>query len=217
MRPGGRGLRHAAARRLRRSAATPVHLAVFAAAARAVADAPAQVAARARRWRANTGCTSVGESLITRSTSAVAVWRSSACCVSLNSRAFWIAITAWSAKVLMQRDFLVAEGLHRQPRHAEGADARPFQISGTYSSECCPSTSSARAPGPARPAPCCTSGKFSTTRWWAHSRASSRVPAPGKCVQPGDDLGYIGSPGNCGARFTSRWTSPSSPIRPMLT
>ena len=37
--------------------------------------------------------------LITCSTSAVAVCCSSASCVSLNSRTFWIAITAWSAKV----------------------------------------------------------------------------------------------------------------------
>ncbi len=61
----------------------------------------------------NTGATSVGDSLITRSTWLIAVWYSSdslssavrsstlcsASCVSLNSLAFWIAITAWSAKV----------------------------------------------------------------------------------------------------------------------
>ena len=58
----------------------------------------------------NTGATSTGDSLITRSTSLIAVWYSrdslsssvrsstlcSASCVSANSRAFWIAITAWS-------------------------------------------------------------------------------------------------------------------------
>ncbi len=48
---------------------------------------------------ANTGFTSVGEPLITRRMSAVAVWRASASCVSLNRRAFWIAIAAWSANV----------------------------------------------------------------------------------------------------------------------
>ena len=37
--------------------------------------------------------------LMTFSTSAVAVWRSSASCVSLNNRTFVIAITAWSTKV----------------------------------------------------------------------------------------------------------------------
>jgi hypothetical protein len=47
----------------------------------------------------NTGCTSEGELAITFRMSAVAVCRSSASLVSLNSRAFWIAITAWSAKV----------------------------------------------------------------------------------------------------------------------
>ena len=43
---------------------------------------------------------SASEPLITRRTSAVAVCCSSASWVSLNRRAFWIAITAWSAKVL---------------------------------------------------------------------------------------------------------------------
>ena len=47
----------------------------------------------------NTGCTSDGELAITFRISAVAVWRSSASRVSLNSRTFSIAITAWSAKV----------------------------------------------------------------------------------------------------------------------
>jgi hypothetical protein len=44
----------------------------------------------------NTGFTSVGERLITRRMSALAVWRASASCVSLNSRVFSIAISAWS-------------------------------------------------------------------------------------------------------------------------
>ena len=48
----------------------------------------------------NTGCTSVGDSLMTLRISAVAVCRSSASLVSLNRRTFSIAITAWSAKVL---------------------------------------------------------------------------------------------------------------------
>ncbi|MEY9587766.1 hypothetical protein ABIA06_000057 [Bradyrhizobium yuanmingense] len=47
----------------------------------------------------NTGCTSDGDAAITFRMSAVAVWRSSASFVSLNRRAFSIAITAWSAKV----------------------------------------------------------------------------------------------------------------------
>ena len=49
----------------------------------------------------NTGCTSVGDSLMTRSTSDVAVCRASASWVSLNRRTFSIAITAWSANERM--------------------------------------------------------------------------------------------------------------------
>ena len=55
----------------------------------------------------NTGCTSDGELAITFRMSAVAVCRSSASCVSLNSRTFSIAITAWSAKVRKQLDMMI--------------------------------------------------------------------------------------------------------------
>ena len=54
----------------------------------------------ARTMVSNTGCTSVGDLAITRRISAVAVCCSSASFVSLNSRTFSMAITAWSAKVL---------------------------------------------------------------------------------------------------------------------
>ena len=47
----------------------------------------------------NTGCMSVGELLMTLRISAVAVWRSSDSLVSLKSRTFSIAITAWLAKL----------------------------------------------------------------------------------------------------------------------
>ena len=47
----------------------------------------------------NTGCTSDGELAMTFRISAVAVCRSSASRVSLNSRTFSMAITAWSANV----------------------------------------------------------------------------------------------------------------------
>ncbi len=59
-------------------------------------------------------------------------------CVSLNSRAFWIAITAWSAKVCEQRDLAVASNgdrcagprqrWRRWPRssHSSGATRRPM-------------------------------------------------------------------------------------------
>ena len=46
-----------------------------------------------------TGCRSVGELAITRRISAVAVCCSSASFISLNSRTFSMAMTAWSAKV----------------------------------------------------------------------------------------------------------------------
>ncbi len=74
---------------------------------------------RAARWRTGAGncrgscrtpaAASATELLITCSTSAVAVCCSSASLVSLNRRAFWIAITAWSAKVLSSAICLSAE------------------------------------------------------------------------------------------------------------
>ena len=51
------------------------------------------------RDRSNTGCMSASELAMTFRMSAVAVCRSSASLVSLNSRAFSTAITAWSANV----------------------------------------------------------------------------------------------------------------------
>ena len=58
----------------------------------------------------NTGARLPGEALITCNTSAVAVCCSSASRCSVISRAFSIAITAWAAKFLQQRDLLVGEG-----------------------------------------------------------------------------------------------------------
>ena len=83
------------------------------------------------RWQlatiaSNTGCVSVTEPLMTRRISAVAVCRSSASLVSLNSRAFWIAITAWSANVLSSASSLSREGLRRLAQHADRADAAVF-------------------------------------------------------------------------------------------
>jgi hypothetical protein len=46
-----------------------------------------------------TGCTSVGDRLITPKISAVAICCSNASFVSVNSRTFSMAMTAWSAKV----------------------------------------------------------------------------------------------------------------------
>ena len=59
----------------------------------------------------NTGAVSASDPLITRSTSAEAVCRSSASWVSLNIRAFWIAITAWSPKVLSSASSLSVKAL----------------------------------------------------------------------------------------------------------
>ena len=70
----------------------------------------------------NTGCTSVGELLITSRISAVAVCRSSASLVSLNSRTFSIAITAWSAKVLQQLHVMVGRRARRRPRDRDHAE-----------------------------------------------------------------------------------------------
>ena len=58
-----------------------------------------ELTASVDKWLGSSvGETSVGDSLITRSTSAIAVCRSSASRVSLNKRTFSMATTAWSAK-----------------------------------------------------------------------------------------------------------------------
>ena len=46
-----------------------------------------------------------------------------ASCACLNSRAFWIAITAWSAKVLSSASSLSVNGLRRLAQHRDRADA----------------------------------------------------------------------------------------------
>ena len=72
----------------------------------------------------NTGCTLVGEPLITRRMSAVAVWFASASCVSLNSRAFSMAITAWSANVASSAICLSVRVPGLGGRHRDDADRR---------------------------------------------------------------------------------------------
>ena len=64
----------------------------------------------ARAMASNTGLVSVGELLMTFRISDVAVCCSSDSLVSLNSRTFSIAITAWSAKVLQQHNLLFGQG-----------------------------------------------------------------------------------------------------------
>ena len=93
------------------------------------ADQPFGAAAIA----SNTGCTSDGELAITLRMSAVAVCRSSASWVSLNSRAFSIAITAWSAKVCEQLHVVFGECAGLLSRDDDQADGDPLFISGTNS------------------------------------------------------------------------------------
>ena len=71
----------------------------------------------------STGCTSSGESAMTARISAVAVWRSSASFVSLNSRAFSIAIRAWSRNASARAISLIAVGARPFAPESEHADA----------------------------------------------------------------------------------------------
>ena len=91
---------------------------------------PSPVAANSRsqlsRILSNTGCASATELLMTCSTSAVAVCCSSASLVSLNRRAFWIAITAWSAKVFSSAMSFSENGPGVRAADEDRADAAPF-------------------------------------------------------------------------------------------
>ena len=69
-----------------------------------------------------TGCTSVGELLMTRRISAVAVCCSSASLVSFIRRTFSIAITAWSAKVLKSVDLALRRLTGFGPADQDRAD-----------------------------------------------------------------------------------------------
>ena len=59
----------------------------------------------------STGCTSVGDCEMTCRISALAVCCSSDSRNSVNSRTFWMAITAWSAKTFRISIVLVGEAL----------------------------------------------------------------------------------------------------------
>ena len=64
---------------------------------------------------------------MTRRISALAVWWASASCVSLNIRAFWIAMTAWSAKVFSSCVLLVGVTAGLAASHdGDRADALAF-------------------------------------------------------------------------------------------
>jgi len=71
----------------------------------------------------NTGFTSVSERLITRRISALAVWLASASLVSRNRRAFWIAITPWSAKVCSRSMSFGEKSRRAWRRDRDAADA----------------------------------------------------------------------------------------------
>ena len=93
-----------------------------------------------RRCVSNTGCRSLGEREMTLSTSAVAVCCSSACCssrvracTSSNSRAFSIAITAWSAKVVTSSICLSVNGRTGGAPGRSRRSAMPSRSSGTPS------------------------------------------------------------------------------------
>jgi hypothetical protein len=73
-----------------------------------------------------TGCTSEGERAITFRMSAVAVCRSNASFVSLNSRTFSMAMTAWSATGLQKSDLLFAEGVNFSATKSNRANRLPF-------------------------------------------------------------------------------------------
>ena len=78
----------------------------------------------------NTGCTSLGELAMTFRISAVAVCRSSASRVSLNSRTFSIAMTAWSAKVCSSWTWWADKRTRFLARDVDRADRRPVAHQG---------------------------------------------------------------------------------------
>ena len=86
----------------------------------------------------NTGCTSDGEQAITLRMSAVAVCRSSASLVSLNSRVFSIAIRAWSRKDSASAISLSPNMLACFPITASKPMHSPPRSSGMYSAELVP-------------------------------------------------------------------------------
>ena len=128
---------------------------------------------------ANTGCASDTDSLMAFSTSAVAVCRSSASRVSLNSRAFWIAITAWSANDLRSAFSLSCRPRDSRRNIVSDPMPRPCHMSGATTTE---------VPRPISPAAsaagCRRSGSFCRSRTSTRSPLriafSVRVPASGR-------------------------------------
>ena len=99
----------------------------------------------------NTGVVSDGELAITFRMSDVAVCRSSASCVSLNSRVFSIAITAWSAKVCSSPICCVANEPRGSARlNADGADRLTPRVSSGIDQHGCAPRSPRSSAGTAR-------------------------------------------------------------------
>src|SRR5262249_20957618 len=101
----------------------------------------------------STGCTSVGERLMMPSTSAVAVWCSSASrssalrsCNSLNNRTFSMAIAAWLAKVSSSLICLSLNGRTSSRRMRIAPMAFPSRSNGVAKVVCWPVAWTALAP-----------------------------------------------------------------------
>ena len=117
--------------------------------------------------------------LLASSSSRLLAW------ISLNRRAFWIAITAWSAKVLQQRQLLVAERLRRVARDLDRADAAAFpEHRRERDREAARRLGDPRAAAPARPASARTSAKWTTRR--SRIAISVAVPSSGRGNVAGD-------------------------------
>ena len=151
-----------------------------------VRRAACRAAARSCRSRRSSACGSRGSSSPGRRS--WLRWRlrpaARASCVSLNSRAFWIAITAWSAKVLSSAISLSLKGFIGTRATAKAPMPLPCQNMGTYSCECLPSIE-----------------VFSRKRAWhigavqhvgiVKDRARAQAVARARLVAP--------APGSCGA------------------
>jgi len=134
----------------------------------------------------------------------------------LNIFPFWIAITAWSAKVLISAISLSLKGLIGR-RAREASDALPFQTSGT-------TTASGHQPGGALAHQRRHIRAVEDVGIVQHdavvrrsSRASSRSAAPGRCDAANRRPRVHRVVGEARRLLTFRCTRPSSPIRPMLT
>jgi hypothetical protein len=82
----------------------------------------------------NTGSSSPGDELMTRSTSEVAVcWSNDSdssrvrCCSASNSRTFSMAITAWSAK-LDKGNLLIGKRLHDRALEKQNSNGHAFAL-----------------------------------------------------------------------------------------